>query len=81
MVSQIAEGGGIALLAGEEVLVDAQHLGADRRMILAGSPWQAAQKVALHGGGAGGISPYFADASPRTSVIVPPLRAMLLISY
>src|SRR5579871_6868230 len=36
MVLQIAEGGGIAILAREEVLVDTQDLGTNRRMILTG---------------------------------------------
>jgi len=35
MVFQVAEGPGIALLAREEMLIDAQHPRAQRRMVLA----------------------------------------------
>ena len=52
VILQVAHGGGVAFAAGEEVLVDAQDLGADGRMVLAGTTLEAAQKVALHGGGA-----------------------------
>jgi len=50
VVLQIAEGGGVALLAGEEMLVNAQDLWAKRRMIMAGATLQALQKVPLHRG-------------------------------
>ena len=51
MIFQIAEGGRLALFAGEEVLVDAQELGANGRMILTGTALQAPEEVALHGSG------------------------------
>jgi hypothetical protein len=57
MVFQIAEGGGVAFLAGEKVLVDARYRGAERSVVQAGSTLQAPQKVALHGGGADALAP------------------------
>ena len=57
MVLQIAESGGVALFAGEEVLVDAQHLRANGRMILAGATLQAAQEIALYGGRSDALPP------------------------
>ena len=68
MVLQIAEGGGVALLAREEVLVDAQDLGANRRMILTGSTLQAPEKVALHGRGADALAP--SQAAPVDAIQV-----------
>jgi hypothetical protein len=56
VVFQVAERCGIALLAGEEVLVDAQDLRAYRGMVLAGAALEVAQEVALHGGGADALA-------------------------
>jgi hypothetical protein len=44
VVLEVAKSGGIAFAAGEEVLVDAQDLGADGRMILASAFLQACKK-------------------------------------
>jgi hypothetical protein len=52
VVFQIAEGGGVAFLAREEVFVDAQHPG----MILAGAALEAPQKVALYGSGSDALA-------------------------
>jgi hypothetical protein len=52
VILQIAEGSGEALLASEEVFVDAQHLGAEGRMMLARSPLRAPQEIPLYGSGA-----------------------------
>jgi hypothetical protein len=57
VVLQIAEGGGVALLAREKVLVDAQDLGAERSVVLAGATLEMAQEVTLHGGGADALAP------------------------
>jgi hypothetical protein len=49
MVFQIAQGGGIALFAGKEVLVDAQDPRTNRGMILTSLPLEVVEKIALHG--------------------------------
>ena len=56
MVFQIAEGGGVAFLAREEVFVDAQHPRANGGMILAGAALEAPQKVALYGSGSDALA-------------------------
>ena len=68
VILQIAEGGGIALLAGEEVLIDAQNLGAQQRMVLADLTLQAAEEVALHGSGPDAPPP--AETTPVDAVQV-----------
>jgi hypothetical protein len=57
MVLQIAECRSVALLAGEEVLIDSQDLGAAGRMILMSSTLEAPEKVALHGSGSNALPP------------------------
>src|SRR5215831_18142404 len=49
MILQIAEGSGITLLPGEEVLVDAQNLGTKDGVILTDVLLNAPVEVALHG--------------------------------
>jgi len=49
VILQIAESSGVALPAREEVLVDAQNLGAHRRMLLPRSPLEMTQEIPLHG--------------------------------
>src|SRR4051795_12358517 len=56
MVLQIAEGGGVAFLAREEVFVDAQDPRANEGMILAGPALEAPQKVALDGSGSDALA-------------------------
>ena len=73
MVLQVAEGGGVALLTREEVLVDSQNLGANGRMVLVGSPLEAAQEIALHDSGA--------DASPPAQATPVDAIQMLLIDH
>ena len=48
VILQVAHGGGVAFAAGEEMLVDAQNLGACRRMVLARASLQSAEEIALH---------------------------------
>jgi len=66
VVLQIAEGRGVALLAREEVLVDAQNLGTSGRMILPDPALEVAEKVALHGGGANALAS--AQATPVDAI-------------
>ena len=66
VVLQIAESGGVALLAREEVLIDAQNPGTNRRMILTSLPLKVAEKVALHGRGADALAS--AQATPVDAI-------------
>jgi hypothetical protein len=75
MILQIAEGGGVALLPGEEVFVDAQDLGTNRRMILSRVLLQPAQELAFHSGRADAFSP--AKATPVDAVQVPLIDHLL----
>ena len=70
MVLQVAQGGGIALSAGEEVLVDAQHLGASGRMPLGELALEAAAEIALDGGGADSFSAAQAAAVDAVQVLL-----------
>jgi len=62
VITQIAEGGGEALLAGEEVLVDPEDLWALRRMPFFELESKASLEVALGGGGADLLPPRQAAA-------------------
>ena len=57
VMSQVTQRGGVAAAAGEEVLVDAQHLRAAPRVPLAELVLQSVAEVALHGGRADGFPP------------------------
>src|SRR6185369_13545480 len=71
MVFQIAEGCGVALLAREEVLIDAQHLGTDQRVILSRLTLEAPQEVALHRSGSDPLaSPQAAPVDPIQMVLI-----------
>jgi hypothetical protein len=54
---QIAQGGGEAFAAGEEVFVNAQDLRANRRVPLAELTLQLMPEVALHGSRSDGLAP------------------------
>ena len=70
MVLQVAEGGSKALAASEEVLVDAEDLGAARRMPFVELAFQALAKVALDSGRADFLPPSQAAAVDAVEVLL-----------
>ena len=70
MVPQVAQGGGIALSSGEEVLVDAQNLRAAGWLPLGELALEAAAEIALDGGGADTFSAAQAAAVDAIQVLL-----------
>src|SRR5262245_54975451 len=70
MVFQIAEGGSVAFFVREEMLVDAQHLGTKRGMMLARAALQATEEIALHGGGTEPLATCQATAVDTVEVLL-----------
>ena len=70
VVPQVAQGGGIALSSGEEVLVDAQNLRAAGWLPLGELALEAAAEIALDGGGADAFSAPQAAAVDAVQVLL-----------
>jgi hypothetical protein len=70
VIAEIAQRGGIAFAAGEEVLVDTQHRGTARRMPLFELALESPPEVALHGRGAEVFPPAQAAAVDAVQVLL-----------